>query len=693
MDQLLSLDFLEQKLKLLNEHPKVIAFLDKDPHFLKGFSLEEEVMAKQLIAIDQLEKVIEGGEKSFVSLQELLQKLLFVDHFYRELGGIVGYQKKVVHFLEKKEEKLSEIIAFHPPSFIDIQEETDLVRKAIVEALLALPEMVEFYPLGGAADRLHLVDEKTGNELPAAKLCYAGRSLLEGLIRDLVAREHLYFRLFGKRVITPIVIMTSQEKNNHQHVVSICESNDWFGRPKDSFKIFTQPLVPAVDHQGNWCLLGPYTPLLKPGGHGALWKRALDEKVFDWLYTQGRKKALIRQLNNPIAGTDYGLLAFFGIGVMQKMHFGFASCPRLVGSAEGVNLVVEKKNGEVALTNIEYCDFKKYGIEDVAISSDTPYSRFSSNTNILFADLEAIEKAVKLCPFPGLLINLKDVVYTTLGGEKKSTLMARLESTMQNIADVFVEKVEDFHRRQGRMEKTYVTYNKREKTIATAKKAFIREKSVRETPEECFYTQLQETKKVLKSCQFQVGRDYSLDEYLEKGPDLLFLYHPALGPLYSLIRQKLKRGKISLGSEVCLEISDLLIENLEVDGSFRIEADQVVGSFEKGILCYSHQAARVFLKNVRVQNQGIDWAQSFPFWKMGLQRKESLRIKLRGFSEFIAEDVLFQGDHFFEVPDGVSMRVYEKEGKVIVEKRAIEKRVFLDYQINERQEILAVRKI
>jgi hypothetical protein len=48
-----------------------------------------------------------------------------------------------------------------------------------------LPELGEIYPIGGAGDRLGLVDSDTGESLPAALLPYCGRSLLEGLMRDL----------------------------------------------------------------------------------------------------------------------------------------------------------------------------------------------------------------------------------------------------------------------------------------------------------------------------------------------------------------------------------------------------------------------------------------------------------------------------------------------------------------------------
>lgn len=48
-----------------------------------------------------------------------------------------------------------------------------------------MPDLGEIYPLGGSADRLGLVDPVTGESLPAAMLLYCGRTLLEGLIRDL----------------------------------------------------------------------------------------------------------------------------------------------------------------------------------------------------------------------------------------------------------------------------------------------------------------------------------------------------------------------------------------------------------------------------------------------------------------------------------------------------------------------------
>src|SRR5690606_31077960 len=153
---------------------------------------------------------------------------------------------------------------------------------------------------------------------------------------------------------------------------------------------------------------------------------------------------------------------------------------------------------QLVLTNIEYCDFTKFGIEDAPLREGEPYSRFSSNTNILFADLEALDKAVDAMPLPGLLINLKKTNYTLENGEKREEIIARLESTMQNIADVFVEKKQS----ELKTENTYLTYNRRHKTISTAKRAYVQGKSLQETPENCFYDLLTAHRELLQESGF-----------------------------------------------------------------------------------------------------------------------------------------------------------------------------------------------
>ena len=70
------------------------------------------------------------------------------------------------------------------------------MREAIAWGIEGMHQMAEIYPLGGAADRFHLVDEETGVELPAAKLPFAGKTLLEHLIRDSKRGKALFSKVW-----------------------------------------------------------------------------------------------------------------------------------------------------------------------------------------------------------------------------------------------------------------------------------------------------------------------------------------------------------------------------------------------------------------------------------------------------------------------------------------------------------------
>ncbi|MES1224292.1 MAG: UTP--glucose-1-phosphate uridylyltransferase, partial [Bacteroidota bacterium] len=288
----------------------------------------------------------------------LLEDLIPVEIFYKDIGGIIGYHYTMLSLL-KSEKSIFDQGKYrcHRPPQCDISTDSEQVRSYVIDGIRALPEMAELYPVGGAADRLHLIDPHTHLALPAAKLLFCGKTLLEGLIADVQAREYLYFKLFSKQITIPIAMMTSQEKDNHRQIISICESNHWFGRPKSAFHFFCQPAVPLMDQQGKWCQSTEGKLVMKPGGHGVIWKLAYDKGIIDEWEKQGIKKILVRQINNPIAGCDHGLLAFSGIGYRENKAFGFASCPRQVEAAEGINVLLERKMShhvQYSLTNLEY---------------------------------------------------------------------------------------------------------------------------------------------------------------------------------------------------------------------------------------------------------------------------------------------------------------------------------------------------
>jgi hypothetical protein len=119
-------------------------------------------------------------------------------------------------------------------------------------------------------------------------LPYCGRPIFEGLLRDLTAREYLYFRTFGTQLTTPVAIMTSDAKGNHQRVCDMLVKRNFFGRPRAAFRLFNQPLVPVLESvTGQWVLPEPLKPSMKPGGHGVIWKLMHDHGVFEWLRAEG----------------------------------------------------------------------------------------------------------------------------------------------------------------------------------------------------------------------------------------------------------------------------------------------------------------------------------------------------------------------------------------------------------------------
>lgn len=663
VEEIKSTSSLDEKIQKLRFFPKINQeeLSQTFPH-LDLFSKEAKIIILSLFAIGQGKHIFENA--SFENEQQeplgtLLKQLIPVEKFYSPIGGIAGYHLLFLQLLVEKQ-TLCHVTPqnYERPPGIDLRADTPELRDYTQAGIKGLGQLAEIYPVAGAADRLDLHDEKTLEPLPSAELQFLGVLLIEGLIRDLEAREYLHFKLFKQSLTTPIVLMTSEEKNNHSHVYAILERHHWFGRGKETFFFIHQPLVPMISKNGKWAKLAPFKLLLKPGGHGVLWKLAEDHGAILWLKKQHREKVLVRQINNPVAGIDNAFLSFLGIGLKEKKVFGFASCDRLVHNAEGMNVLIEKKEGDgyqYVITNVEYTDFEKMGIQDIPEKPGSGFSRFPANTNILFADLNVVRKALLHSSIPGPIINMKTIPSTTIEA-------GRLECTMQNIADFLITFSD--HRLSSQEKKdlsTYVTYNTRRKTISVTKKKYVPQKPINETPEEAFYTLLTNYGELLTECAFTIPHLPSEIDFLKKGPSFFFTYHPALGPLFSIIAQKLRSGRLYEGAELKLEIAEVDICNLEVDGSLIIFSDKPTGRAESDRPSdYSNINGKCILKNVTVTNAGLHASSRLSYWNHNPERKEACIIELIGCSEFYAENVCFKGSHQFTIPDGHKMTVFQE---------------------------------
>lgn len=624
------------------------------------------------------------------SLLELVDMLVRMEKFYDSVGGILGYQLVALELIEaaeaEKGSSQSRMDAGAPHGSISRPEPRfgvplgrDLARdkvyatQAAFWGLQGLPTMGEVYPLGGSGDRLGLVDERTGECLPVAMLPYCGRTLLEGLLRDLQAREYLHFRVFGEQHVTPVAIMTSPAKQNSRRVRALCESHGWFGRGRANFRLFEQPLVPAIGSEdGRWPATEPLKAVLKPGGHGVIWKLACDEGIFSWFYSLGRKAAMLRQISNPLAATDVTMLALAGAGLQGNKKFGFVSCERNIGHAEGVNVLAETRHPdgtwEYGVTCVEYTEFEKLSIADVPVAPGSLQSQYPANTNVLFVDLATVE-AVASSPgraaLPGMIMNLKKPIkYADYAGRMHSVRGGRMECTMQNIADSLgqtfperlpLQKQEDLD--------TFLLYNERRKVTSSAKRRRNPgDLSLHQTPDGSFLDLNRNSSELLASCGVNIPRMEDNQCYLETGPPYIAVLHPALGPLWDVVRQKIRGGSFSLGSELKLEIAELAWRDVEVDGSLLVEAENALGEYvEEGgerILRFGQRCGRCRLQRVRVVNRGVEWgAPGTVCWQHSVRRREALRVTLCGDAEFDAADVTFEGNHEFTVPSGHRMRV------------------------------------
>lgn len=626
------------------------------------------------------------GEK-IDAVRMLLKTLREMEQFYDCIGGIIGYQITVLELLAESrhgrwrmdssqfinEIKGCQFMEIHPPNVLDLSKNTEYASKAALWGIEGLPDLGEIYPLGGSADRLGLVDPNTGECLPAAMLPFCGRTLLEGLIRDLQAREFLYLKLYGKQCITPVAIMTSAAKNNHEHITSLCEKHEWFGRGQLSFQIFEQPLVPVVNAEdGEWLVSKQFVPLCKPGGHGVIWKLAYDKGIFQWFANHRRKGATVRQVSNVVAATDVTLLALAGIGLHSGKKLGFASCKRSLGATEGINVLVERKkldgNWVYGISCVEYTEFEKYGITD-GPPHESLQVEFPANTNILYVDLTSaahIGSSKSEACLPGMVLNTKkSITFMDSFGMQQCVSGGRLECTMQNIADnFFTEYSSRCNENMEDLMDTFVVYNERRKVTSSAKKKRKNAgKSLHQTPDGALLDILRNAHELLSHCDISMPNIETNDRYIVCGPPFLIFLHPALGPLWDVSRQKFCGGSISEGSELQIEVAEFLWRDVQLKGSLIVIAENIMGSTRTNgsgepILEYGYRCGKCRLENIKVVNAGIDWkAEDNIYWKHDVQRHEALKVILHGNAEFEAVDVVLEGNQVFEVPDGHKLKI------------------------------------
>lgn len=618
-----------------------------------------KVVIGSLITLGQAQNLfhdpdqLQNGWNKWYRLLEMLKDF---ELFYAPIGGIIGYHLASLRALclqlgEQKSHKLEKVSYSKPPR-IDIREESDQVQRAIRTALENWSKIALIMPVGGAGDRLGLQDSQ-GVALPAAFLEFEGSNLLEGIFKDIEAIETLVFQVTGEKVFTPVALMTSDEKDNHRLLEKYIAEKNYFGRPIDTIRLFCQKRVPVITEEGNWALEGPLEPVLKPGGHGVLWRGAFVAGIIDYFEKIGREFALVRQINNPLASTDYNLLALAGFAIDSQKSIGFLSCERLVHSSEGMNVARVREVGErryCCITNVEYTDFIQEGIEDAPESENSHYSAYGSNTNIFAVKLSAIKEALTRRAFPGLILNLKTKSSVREGHEIKLVRVGRLESMMQNIADHLEVEDEAYENLDQ-----FLLFGLRSKVISVAKIKAPEIGFANETAPSAFFDKQMMWRHLLSSkCQVHMPLAVSMEEYFQKIPPFMLRLSPCLGPLHRVIAKRIKSGTLARGSFLDLDLTHLFMSNFYIDGALRIYSKP-----RSLAVAWLHQ---VTIVNGSWMNQPLK-----EIWKGKELPGSSLDIEFEGDGLFIAKQVSFEGVRKIIVPHGkIIEAAYNEFGELIL---------------------------
>lgn len=93
---------------------------------------------------------------------------------------------------------------------------------------------------------------------------------------------------------------------------------------------------------------------------------------------------------------------------------------------------------------------------------------------------------------------------------------------------------------------------------------------IAQTPDGSFLDLQRNAAELLSLCGVHVPEMCDVPTYLQRGPSFVFLYHPALGPLWSVIAQKVQGGRMEGGSELVLEVADAQVRGLNLQGSLLI---------------------------------------------------------------------------------------------------------------------------
>lgn len=189
------------------------------------------------------------------------------------------------HIHSSETEKQGEL---SPAPVITLADRTDRDADAVRSGQEAIRNgrVAAFVVAGGQGTRLGFNGPK-GAFVPGL---HSERSLFEIQAQRIQAAA----RKYSTRI--PWYIMTSE--TNDRATRDFLEGNSFFGMRSEDVKIFTQGMMPAVDHSGNILLENKHRIFRSPNGHGGSLKALVDSGALDDMNRRGVDTLSYYQVDN-----------------------------------------------------------------------------------------------------------------------------------------------------------------------------------------------------------------------------------------------------------------------------------------------------------------------------------------------------------------------------------------------------------
>lgn len=222
-----------------------------------------------LSRLNDEEKAVLYGDLAEIDLEKL--KMLF------ETAGLSSEVKKEIE----------------PARCITVNEiksnkvkEADFYKSGV--SLIKQGKTAAFVVAGGQGSRLGFDGPKGAYPVSSVR----GKSLFQLHSEKILAAERKY------DTEIPFLIMTSQI--NHEQTVSFFKKNSYFGLNSSRVYIFSQKMIPSLDHDGKLILSGKTEIFKNPDGHGGSLSALSSSGVLDKIIDDGVQYLSYFQVDNPL---------------------------------------------------------------------------------------------------------------------------------------------------------------------------------------------------------------------------------------------------------------------------------------------------------------------------------------------------------------------------------------------------------